>query len=155
RSRWSARCASRSPPDDHHRSVTGGMRMRIGRLCSLSLLVIGVTGGHASASDLTLPVGGKVSIELLFSDADFHNTLAIASPGVAIAATGCKLEPAVGLIGTLVFSEKTSQHGCRVDLDADPNTPGIQPFPAGATIRFSMCAQTNPDPQCEFVWSSD
>lgn len=129
--------------------------MRIGRLCSLSLLVIGVTGGHASASDLTLPVGGKVSIELLFSDADFHNTLAIASPGVAIAATGCNLEPAVGLTGTLVLSEKTSQHGCRVDLDADPSTPGIQPFPAGATIRFSMCAQTNPDPQCEFVWSSD
>jgi hypothetical protein len=50
---------------------------------------------------------------------------------------------------------KTSQHGCRVDLDADPSTPGIQPFPAGATIRFSMCAQTNPDPHCEFVWSSD
>lgn len=131
------------------------MRMRRGVLCTLSLLFVGFTAGHARASDLTLPTGGRVSIELLFSDADFHNTLSIVSPGVAVAATGCKLEPADGLGGIRVLSEKTSQRGCRVDLDADPGTPGIQPFPAGATIRFNMCAQTNADPACEFVWSSD
>lgn len=127
--------------------------MRIGLSCFL--LFTGITGSYAHANDLTLVTGGRVSIELLFSEADFHNTLSIVSPGVAVVATGCKLEPSNGLGGTYVLSEKTSQRGCRVDLDADPGTPGIQPFAAGASVRFNMCAQTNPDPACEFVWSSD
>jgi hypothetical protein len=129
--------------------------MRRGILCTLSLLSIGFTAGHARASDLTLSTGGRVSMELLFSDATFHNTISIVSPGVAVAATGCKLEPSDGLGGTRVLSEKTSQRGCRVDLDGDPSTPGLQPLPAGATIRFNLCAQTDADPACEFVWSSD
>src|SRR5438477_4979021 len=96
-----------------------------------------------SASDLVLPVGGKVSISLLSSDAFFHNTLSITSPPVSVAARGCSLEATSGLSGTRLMSEKASQHGCRVDLDFDPATPGIQPFPAGTTLKFSMCAQNS------------
>ena len=54
-----------------------------------------------------------------------------------------------------LLSEKTSQRGCRVELDADPGTPGIQPFAANTTFEFRLCAQTDADPDCEFVWSSN
>jgi hypothetical protein len=109
----------------------------------------------ASAADLMIPIAGRVTIELITSDAAFSNTLSVISPTVGIAASGCNLEPAVGLTGVLVLSEKISQHGCRVDLDADPATAGIQGFAANTTFEFGMCAQENPDPDCEFVWSSN
>lgn len=37
----------------------------------------------ALAADLMLPVGGKVSIDLQFSDAVFSNTMSIVAPGGA------------------------------------------------------------------------
>jgi len=111
--------------------------------------------GPAFAADLVLTTGGRVSVELLYAEAAFSNTMSITSPSVAVAITGCKLEPASGLGGVLLLSEKLSQRGCRVDLDADPTTPGIQPFAAGTTISFGFCSQTNADANCEYVWSSD
>ena len=129
------------------------------RKVSIGLLVFALTvsllATHAAGANLTLTVGGGVSIELVFSEAAFRNTLSIVSPAVAIAASGCKLEPAIGLLGVQILSEKVSQRGCRVDLDADPATPGVQPFPMGTIFTFGFCAQTNPDPNCEFVWSSN
>lgn len=122
-------------------------------LLSSSPLVL--VAPNAEAANLSITAGGRVSIELIGSFADYNNTLSINAPGVAIAFTGCRLEPAVGLGGTHVISEHTSQRGCRVDLDADPVAPGIQDFPAGTTFEFGMCAQTDSDAACEFVWSSD
>ncbi len=124
------------------------------RVLSLALLLL-AAGLPVTATDLTLTVGGRVTIELITSEAAFRNTLAVAAPGATIAITGCELEPAIGLLGTHVVSEKVSQRGCRVNLDSDPGTAGIQPFAAGSVFEFSFCAQTDADPECEFVWSSD
>ncbi len=121
----------------------------------LSLVVCALSGGVAAATNLVLGASGRVTIELVGSDAAFHNTLSIMSPTAAVAFSGCRLEPAVGLTGTQVLSEKSSQRGCRVDLDSDPVTPGIQGFAAGTTFEFRMCAQINADANCEFVWSSN
>ncbi|HEU4836209.1 MAG TPA: DUF4114 domain-containing protein [Pyrinomonadaceae bacterium] len=112
--------------------------------------------GQANATDLTLTTGGKVSIELISSDAAFSNTMSIVLPGTVVkVSSGCQLEPSPELTGVKVVSEKQSQHGCRVTLDADSGTAGIQPFLAGTTIRFNMCSQENADPNCEHVWSSN
>src|SRR5262249_32425865 len=118
------------------------------------LFVISVVS-RAAATNLTLPVGGKVSIELLSSDAVFHNTLSIVAPTVQTPITGCKLEPSDGLSGVKILSEKLSVHGCRVTLDADPSAAGIQPFAPGTTLKFNMCAKHSANPACDDVWSSD
>jgi uncharacterized repeat protein (TIGR01451 family) len=127
------------------------------RCCINACVVAGAltAASRAAANDLTLSHAGRVSIELLTSDAVFHNTLSVSSPAVAVVNSGCRLEPATGLGGVPLMSEKNSQHGCRVDLDSDPATPGLQPFAAGTVLRFSMCAQENSDPACEDIWSSD
>jgi uncharacterized repeat protein (TIGR01451 family) len=127
---------------------------------TIALLVLGFVVGlypcTAEGEDLTIPGGGKISIELLSSNAQFRNTLSLVQPaGAGIASTGCKLEPAVGLGGVHALSEKLSQHGCRVTLDADMATAGIQGFAANTVLRFGMCAQTDADADCEFVWSSN
>jgi hypothetical protein len=126
-----------------------------GMLCMALAFMICAFVSPARGANLTLTTGGRVTVELLFSDAAFRNTLSVASPSVAAAITGCKLEPADGLSGVRILSEKASQRGCRVELDADPATPGIQGFAVGATFEFRLCAQTDSDPQCEFVWSSN
>ncbi len=119
-------------------------------------LFVGLYPWTAAGEDLTIPGGGKISIELLSSNAAFRNTLSVVQPsGAAIAFTGCQLEAAVGLGGIHALSEKLSQHGCRVTLDADGSTAGVQGFPANTTLRFGMCAQTDADAACEFVWSSN
>jgi uncharacterized repeat protein (TIGR01451 family) len=122
---------------------------------ALVLAVCAAVAPTATAADLVLPSGGRVAIELFTSDASFHNTLALVSPSATPVITGCRLEPADGLPGLHLLSEKISQHGCRVELDADPVAPGIQGFAAGTTLRFALCAQANSDPACEFVWSSN
>ena len=70
---------------------------------ALSLVVFMLTVSfyamQAAGSNLTLTTGGRVTIELLFSDALFRNTLAVVSPAVAVAVSGCQLEPATGLTG--------------------------------------------------------
>lgn len=119
-------------------------------------LLFGLCGGIANASDLTLTTGGRVAIELISSNALFSNTLSVTSPtGISIAVTGCQLEASPELPGIKIVSEKQSQHGCRVELDADPGTAGIQAFPAGTTFRFNMCSQEDADVNCEHVWSSN
>ena len=125
---------------------------------SFLLLMLSFTlgGGTANATDLTTTTGGRVTIELVSSDAAFSNTLSVVTPGgISIALTGCQLQPSPELTGLKIVSEKQSQHGCRVELDADPGTPGIQPFAAGTTFRFNMCSQEDADPDCEHVWSSN
>src|ERR1044072_3461976 len=112
--------------------------------------------GHANATDLTLTAGGKVSIELISSDAAFSNTMSIITPaGVVKVSSGCQLEASPELTGVKVVSEKQSQHGCRVTLDSNAGVTGIQPFLAGTTFRFNMCSQEDADPNCEHVWSSN
>jgi uncharacterized repeat protein (TIGR01451 family) len=128
------------------------------------------------ATDMVLPVGGKVSFELVFSDADFSNTMLwLAPPGAGIAKlppkipgeeplklSGCKIEPGTtpslpgeGNIVPLL-SEKPSQRGCRLELDADVQQNGIQPFPANTRFRFAMCAIVDATlPVCDYVWSSN
>jgi uncharacterized repeat protein (TIGR01451 family) len=118
-------------------------------------LLFAVPAGNVLAADLTLPFAGRVSIELIGSEAAFSNTLSVVSPGVAVAISGCVLQAADGLSGVHVVSEKLSQRGCRVELDADPAAGGIQGFAAGTTLRFGFCAQTDGDAACEFVWSSE
>lgn len=123
---------------------------------SLILLLFTLFAAEANASDLTLTTGGKVSIELVSSNAAFSNTLSVVSPtGIALATVGCQVEASPELPGLKIVSEKQSQHGCRVELDSDPGTPGIQPFAAGTTFRFNMCSQEDSDPNCENVWSSN
>lgn len=119
------------------------------------LLAVGLYCDRAVASDLTLTTGGKVTIEFIFSDASFSNTLSVVSPTVAIATSGCKVVPVSPLPGLHLSSAKASQRGCRIELDADPATPGIQPFPAGTTFKFNLCADNNGDGTCDNVWSSD
>jgi hypothetical protein len=109
----------------------------------------------STATDLTLPVGGFVSVELVYSEAVFSNTLALVAPAVAIERSGCETEYVTGLSGVVLGSEKPSQRGCRVVLDADPSTDGVQPFSAGTKLEFNLCAQIDADPACEYVWSSD
>jgi hypothetical protein len=132
------------------KTITGFMNYRMS-----PLVVAGAFCCQVMGADLTLATGGRVSVELIFSDATFRNTLSVVSPAVGTTLSGCELEPATGLSGVPVLSEKISQRGCRVDLDADTGTAGIQPFAAGTTFRFGFCAQTDADPDCEFVWSSD
>lgn len=124
-------------------------------LCALAVGTVVSEPQQAAAADLGLAVGGRVSVELITSDADFSNTLSVISPAVAVAATGCTLEPSGGLGGVPILSEKISQRGCRVQLDANPAIDGIQGFADGTSIEFGMCAQTEPDDDCEFVWSSN
>ncbi len=132
----------------------GIRRVSIGPTIFTLVLVGLATNLHAA--NLTIPNGGRVSVELIASFAAFNNTMSIISPGAAIAFSGCQLEPAVGLGGLHILSEETSQRGCRVDLDFNPATPGvIDDFPAGTTFEFGMCAQTDADADCEFVWSSN
>src|SRR5262245_29257803 len=86
----------------------------------------------AQASDLTIGAAGRVEVELLSSDAAFHNTISIVSPaGAVISTSGCKLEPAPGLPGRPLMSEKVAQHACRVELDSDAAAPGVQGFASG------------------------
>lgn len=120
----------------------------------LVFLVV-LSASMASGTDLVLGTGGRVSVELINADAAFRNTLSITNANVSIVTSGCNLEPATGLPGLHLLSEKNSQHGCRVELDADSTTAGVQPFAAGATLNFRMCAQTDADADCEFVWSSN
>jgi hypothetical protein len=122
----------------------------------LTLVLVGIVS-NLHAANLTIPSGGRVSIELIAAFADFDNTLSINTPGgISIAFSGCQLQPAVNLGGLHVISEENSQRGCRVDLDSNAATPGvIDNFAAGTTFEFGMCAQTDADATCEFVWSSD
>lgn len=126
----------------------------IARFTGIALLVAMLAPG-VEAANLTLPSDGRVTVELILSEAAFRNTFSVVSPAIGVALTGCKLEPADGLTGTRILSEKTSQRGCRVELDADPAAGGIQPFTAGTVFEFNFCAQTDADADCDFIWSSD
>jgi uncharacterized repeat protein (TIGR01451 family) len=131
---------------------------------SLPVLVMGaaltsalaLTSSSAHAADLVTTQSGKITVEMLSSDATFHNTLSLVTPaGAVLSAQGCALESSPGLAGVRLMSEKVAVHGCRAVLDADAGTAGVQGFPAGTALRFNMCAQTDSDPECDFVWSSN
>jgi uncharacterized repeat protein (TIGR01451 family) len=123
-------------------------------LGGIALAMVAALPAPLFASDLTIGTGGRVTIELIASEAAFRNTLSVVSPGIAVALRGCGLEPADGLTGTHVVSEKLSQRGCRVELDADATTGGIQAFANNTTFQFGFCAQTDADAACEHLWSS-
>ena len=67
-------------------------------------LLVSFCGISVQAADLTLPVAGRVTIELIGSDAAFRNTLSVTSPTVGVAISGCLLEAAGGLGGTHLLS---------------------------------------------------
>ena len=116
---------------------------------------MGLCNTPASGDNLVLPTGGRVVVELVTSYAVYHNTLSLVSPSAAIVLSGCQVE-GVNALPLQLLSEKTSQHGCRVELDADPTTAGVQPFAANDTLEFNLCAQSDGDPAtCENYWSSD
>lgn len=124
----------------------------------LSILIFGLYGTPVLATDLTLPLGGRVIIEQLFSDAALSNTLLLQSPAAAIVTFGCQgVRPGDPNLQTALplLSAKRSQRGCRIELDADPSTPGIQPFAAGTTLNFRLCTDTSTDLPCADIWSSD
>jgi hypothetical protein len=127
------------------------------RACFLgySLLASGLLVFPLAADDLKIPVGGRVSMELLFSGAAYHNTISIISPTASVALTGCILESTTNLPGVRVVSEDISQRGCRVELDSNPSTPAIDPFAADTIFEFNMCAQIDADADCDYVWSSN
>jgi hypothetical protein len=108
----------------------------------------------ARAADLTLPVGGKVTIEFVFSDASFSNTLSLVTPSATIAISGCKLASVSAFPGMELSSAKSSQRGCRITLDSDGGTAGIQGFAPGTVFSFRLCADNNGDGKCDNVWSS-
>lgn len=75
---------------------------------------------------------------------------------VGVATSGCTQIEANDLTGVEpLVSGKRARAGCRVTLDADRSTDAIDPFPAGTTFSFVMCAQTNASPACEGVWHSN
>ncbi|NJM40149.1 MAG: hypothetical protein HC853_04990 [Anaerolineae bacterium] len=81
----------------------------------------------APNGNLIIGAGGRVFIELLYSDAFWSNTMSVKSPAVKVASSGCMpLEEVVGLLPVHVVSEKKAKRGCRVELDADPNTPAVE-----------------------------
>lgn len=128
--------------------------MSIEKIFATSLFLLMATF-QAWGANLSLPIGGKVSVELISSDAAFSDSLSLVSPAAAVAFTGCKVD-GTAFAGLKLMSEKASQHGCRVELDADPGTAGIQAFPAGSLLQFNLCAQTDANPAtCEHVWSSN
>jgi hypothetical protein len=143
------------PMRDWNRPQARSRAIAICLMLSLAFIADLVRVPPAAAADLTIPTAGRVTIELIGSDATFSNTLAVTSPIVGIAATGCKLEAADGLTGVRILSEKQSQRGCRVDLDSDPGSAGIQGFAANTTFEFQLCAQTDADADCDFLWSSN
>jgi hypothetical protein len=124
-------------------------------LLMASILAVVPYSSQLFGANLTLPTGGRVTIELITSDAAFSNTLSLESPNAGIVLTGCEIEPSTGLLGLKLLSEKISQRGCRVELDADPTVAGIQPFAIGDTLEFNFCAQVDADADCDYIWSSD
>ena len=121
----------------------------------LGLLLITACAPIGMAANLTIPVGGKVTVQFVFSSAAFSDTLSVGSPTTAVAFSGCKVLPAAGLTGVALGSAKSSQQGCTVTLDSDPATPGVQGFAAGTTFEFRLCADNDGDGTCNNVWSSN
>jgi K319-like protein/HYR domain-containing protein len=91
---------------------------------------------------------------------------------------GCSIEDSqiTGAPSPVLLSERTNdfgtspevytQHGCRVEIvpfTYDPSVPGSDVFPAGAKIRFAMCAQAGlqtlhgepANTNCDFIWTSE
>jgi uncharacterized repeat protein (TIGR01451 family) len=114
-----------------------------------------------SGADLTLTVGGKVSIELRFANADARNFMSLVAPAqagiaymqvpdpnnfpgtIALPLSGCRnnnLAVANALPGIALITEVLPQYGCRIQLDANRYTPDIDPFPAGTVLRFALCS---------------
>jgi len=75
---------------------------------AILLFVFYLFPDNANATDLTLTAGGKVSIELISSDAAFSNTMSIISPaGIVKVSSGCQLEASPELTGIKVVSENS------------------------------------------------
>jgi beta-propeller repeat-containing protein len=105
----------------------------------------------------TLPVAGRVVVELLSTNAPFGYTLSVASPlaTVGIGQSGCGVAPAAGLSGIPLLSGQASQPGCRLLLDPNPATPKTEQFAPGVTLEFTLCVQATATSTCTALWSSD
>jgi hypothetical protein len=129
--------------------------LRVGLL--MAFFFVSLSGPQAFGANLMLPTGGVVTVEFSSSSTDASNTLSVRSPIVTIATSTCQLASTQGLLGVPLLNGNVSQSGCQVELDADPTTPGIQPFAAGTTLEFGLCVQIDAqaNPNCQFDWSSD
>jgi hypothetical protein len=128
--------------------------------CKLAAVFIGFGVFPAAARDVTIGVEGRVSLELIGSNADFANTLSIVATtptrAIRILTSGCQVEPASGLPGLPTMSEKRARRGCRVVLDANESTQNlVEGFPAGTTFELGMCVKDSGQPACRDVWSSN
>src|SRR5690242_4308699 len=112
----------------------------------------------ALAADIIVPAGAHVTVEYVSASSAFVNTLAVApvdpTQPLAVAVSGCRSVPANGLDGTILLSSTASRLHCRIELDADPETPGIQGFPRQTTLRFKVCSMTVTELACHDVWST-
>ena len=109
------------------------------KLCAFLILTYGSTRSQAIAADLTLPVAGKVTIEFIFSDASFSNTLSLVTPTASIAISGCALRAHVRVFQAHALSSaKVSQRGCRITLDWFPaETSRASPWGPSSTSVFA------------------
>jgi hypothetical protein len=145
------------------------------------LLLLIVDVAQVFGEDLTLNTGGKVYIELVNSEAVYGNTLILVSPEYAgfakrnkvksisykdnysRPANGCAWNDCSdyevcfpgGYAEKNIMVEKKSRYGCRVELDADIRTDEVEEFAEGTTLKFKLCAQTDADSKCDYVWSSN
>src|SRR5262245_7439605 len=78
----------------------------------------------ARAADFRLPVGGRVTIEFLRSSTQQQDTLTLIGSRSAVALAGCSTDK-VHAPGTPLVTVRSTQEGCRIALDGDPDAPGI------------------------------
>jgi hypothetical protein len=109
--------------------------------------------GAARATDLTLPVGGRVQIEFVSSESRAQNTLAVVNPDVATQQSDCSLEAASGLPGLDLLTDKASAPGCTVQVVSSVGTSN-QSFAAGTSLEFRLCS-SYPGQECKYIWSSN
>ena len=106
----------------------------------------------ASPTGLTLPVGGEVVVEFIGGSASELATLSLVSPAVEVPQSGCEWQTFSNLPFRPLLDNQDTQAGCRVILDADAATPGIQGFTAGTVLDFRLCVQNAVDPSlCDEV----
>jgi uncharacterized repeat protein (TIGR01451 family) len=122
---------------------------------SLTVL-LGTLSFSTWGAKITLPVAGRVTIEYRSVSSAFNDTLWVSSPSgpIAVALSGCKVAPITGLRGVPLVTGNLSQPMCRVELDADPLTPGIQGFAANTELHFELCTQPPGFATCQDVWSN-
>jgi len=138
-------CSPRTP-----QSAVTKARLKLGgspmRSVLLATAIVFMHANAVHAESVTLIKGGEVRLRYVdltkvFGQTDRFNTVSIISPVVRVAESGCEVFSAPGLPGVIVMSNASNESpGCEVRLDSNPDTPEVDPFPAGTTFEFAMMA---------------